>query len=240
MHAELHLRFWLPIAEMLDPRGRAVTVGAAGLKFYESLPSLLEYHDMTASLGLMKDILGVERLTFSTWVRLRPLFRSLLNDAASRDDMDLVACMVRQFVRMELGKMPEPDYESIATDCMDYSDPPREVCAVGEASWMDPSERRSWPWGMSEHRELMRLKEMCSPFEDAAHFDRVFTGMADRREAALIALRPILALRQELKRDLIEDACRYMGMLLSARFEETRLRQPEHRLGQTTMASDHS
>ncbi|WP_375049291.1 hypothetical protein [Bradyrhizobium sp. 8-10B] len=224
---------------MLDPRGRAVTVGAAGRKFYESRPSLLEYHDITASLGLMKGLLGVERLTFSTWVRLRPLFRSLLNDAASRDDMDLIACMVRQFVRLELGKMAEPDYESIATDCTDYSDPPLEVCAVGEAWWLDPSERRSWSWGMPGHRELMRLKEMFSPFEDAAHFDRVFTGMADRREAAITALRPIFALWLDLKRDLIEDACRYMGMLLSARFEETRLRQPEHRHAQTATASDH-
>jgi hypothetical protein len=214
--AELHLNFWLPIAEMLNPRGRRLAIGSAGLKFYEATDSLWQYHEVRESLQLMKEMVGVPLLSFGTYCKLRPLFCSLLKEAPQRDGLDLVACMVRQFARLELGLAIEAGYESINADCNDYHGLEHEFWAVEDEPWLAPSERLGTP----DFRDAAFFCQVADRYEDADAFEHAFPGMGHRRVAALAAIRPILTSSFDL--DTIADADRYMSSLLAIRFEDIR------------------
>jgi hypothetical protein len=75
--AELHARFWLPIADMLDPRDRTAKAGGAAQDFYSRGRGILRPHEIEESLELMKRYLGTPGLTFNIWFQLRPIFLDL-------------------------------------------------------------------------------------------------------------------------------------------------------------------
>ena len=108
--SEAHLRFWRPVADILDPRDRGAEAGAAAQTLFSRGQFTLSSHEIEESHQLLKKYLGVPRLSFSTWWLLRPMYRRLLEDALTHDDVDLVACAVREFVRLELGQAPDPEY----------------------------------------------------------------------------------------------------------------------------------
>ncbi|HET6839795.1 MAG TPA: hypothetical protein VFH41_08650, partial [Bradyrhizobium sp.] len=125
--AELHVRFWLPIAEMLDPLDRTAKAGGAAQHFYSRGRGMLRPHEIEESRALMKRYLGTPRLTFNTWFQLRPIFQDLLSQALTRADMDLMACAVREFVRLTLGQPTDHEYGLVDSSVTNLDGP-----------WYDP------------------------------------------------------------------------------------------------------
>jgi len=81
IQAQLYMRFWLPIAEMLDPCNRLAQRGGPGLEFFERGSVPLGPYEMEQSLALVRRYLGTPELTLNMWFQLRPIFGNLLKDA---------------------------------------------------------------------------------------------------------------------------------------------------------------
>ncbi|MHC2531793.1 hypothetical protein [Bradyrhizobium diazoefficiens] len=218
LNAELQVRFWSPIIEAIDPRGSCASVSSSWRDILSPGPGLLPPHAISESVQRMKGLLGVSRLTLGTWFKLRPVFKSILIDAQTCGDMDLIACMARQFVRLDLGYEQEPNYGGIGVEWQDYDLPPHEFWAAEDKRWEAVDE-----FGTSDFTILIRIDELRRRFEDPEVFESAFPGSGHRRAVAIAALRPILDLRLDLNLSLTETAIRYMTKLLSMTFEETRL-----------------
>lgn len=219
LNAELQVRFWSPFIEAVDPRGYCASVGSSWSDILNPGPGLLPPHAMTESVQRMKALLGLSRLTLGTWFMLRPVFKSILINAQTCGDMDLIACMVRQFVRLDIGYEVETDYDGISVEWRDYRLPPHEFWAAEDERWGAVEE-----FGTSDLTILIYIDNLRRGFEEPEAFESAFPGLGHRRAAAIAALRPIFALRLDLNFPLIETGIRYMTRLLSMTFEETRLR----------------
>jgi hypothetical protein len=218
LEAELHLRFWLPIAQILDPRDNANFAGAAVQDFYSrrgpGLPDLQE------SLALMKHYLGVPRLTLGTWFRLLPIYRDLLEKALSHADMDLVVCAVREFVRLELGQAPDPLYglttRVAPSDVLDDED----WCQEDDAWASDMEAEKGYVhFGSSENNDYLWTQARHQRFHDPAAFEKRFPGMPERRPNMAHALKPIFD-RDDMF--LIDTAVCCATALLARPFDENR------------------
>lgn len=223
--AELHLRFWLPIAEMLSPRGLKY-IGSAGARFYDSCSALTQFHEIVESIQRMKALLGLPQLGQGTWRKLRPIFRELLRDSLHHNGMDQVACMVRQMVRLDFGLQPEADYKGITVDCVDYHGTVNEYWAVEDEPWHDPAERYADFVADADRCDMVQFKELDNRYNDVAAFERSFPGMSHRRTMAATAIEPILSKRHDWGNETLLAADRYMTSLLAMTFEETRLKEP--------------
>ena len=53
----------------------------------------------------MKHYLNVRRVSFGTGVKLRPVFRDLLQKAMTQHDVDIALCALVEFVRLEMTDM---------------------------------------------------------------------------------------------------------------------------------------
>jgi hypothetical protein len=222
--ADLQVRFWLPIAEMLDPCDRGHEAGGAAQEFYSRGRHMLSSHEMVDSLALMKRYLGVPRLTLDAWFRLRPIFGSILADALTHADMDLIACAARQFVRIELGENPDPKYGLVDQDVI--LEPVPDPGCTETDDWIeffDESHLAGYDW-----KALRVSTAWQKSFEDAAEFEQQFPGMSERRLNIVRALQPIF------DRDtcglVMQSAIRSVTALLAIDFKETRLgsNPPEH------------
>jgi hypothetical protein len=224
LKSELHPRFWRPIADILDPRDRRTEVGAAAHALFSRGQITLDSHEIEQSHGLMKNYLGVSRLRFGTWLRLRPIFQHLLEDALTHDDVDLVACAVREFVRLELGQAPDPEYGRVDV-CTTRDVLNDESCCEEDEAWLSmlEAERHYDHFGRRESRmfEWTRAWQTC--FDDPAAFGKQFPGMSGRRWNMAHALKPIFDRDWVSDAKLIDDAVRYAKALLAFPFEENRL-----------------
>lgn len=222
--AELHVRFWRPIAEMLDPRDRYCEPAAPAQDFYSRCRVMLPY-EMAESLVLMKQYLGVPRLTFGTWFRLRPIFQELLNGALTHSDMDLVACAVREFVRLDLGQVADPLYgtNTVGETAGDQLND-ENWCQEDEVGLAIMAAEKYYDhWGVSENNKYVRTEASHRCFDDPAVFEKMFPRMLERRPHMAHALRPIFD--RDWVRDivLIDASVRYAKALLACPFEEYRL-----------------
>jgi hypothetical protein len=94
------------------------------------------------------DISAHRKLTSKFWLQLRRIFQNLLSNAMTKDVSDLVACAVREFVRLSLHQpadagygLVDPDPSAIYLDgpWYDRSDVANWYCfhGEGEKSWRD-------------------------------------------------------------------------------------------------------
>jgi hypothetical protein len=218
LKAKLHVRFWQPIAEMLDPRDRCVGVGGAAQDFYSRGPLPLRPDEMEMSHRLMKNYLGVARLSFGSWLRLQPIFKNALAQALTHGHRDLVVCAVRQFVRLELGEAPEPGY---GAGCWIEDDSDRlndEYCGVEDEPWL--FENASEHMGIHEMKEFVWVQEQQACFNDPIKFTEKFPRMGHRRLNMAHALGPIF---ESEGSELIGAALDCADALLAITFEENRL-----------------
>jgi hypothetical protein len=223
--AELQVRFWLPIAQMLNPLDRTPNAGAAAQDFYSRGRLMLRPHEMEESLALMKRYLGVPRLTFGTWFRLQPIFRDLLGDALTHHDMDLVVCAVREFVRLELGQARDPGYGQINSEVVTSDRLNDEYWCPEDEFWLTimESEKGYMHWGIHENNLFVWADAWQVRFADPAAFEKTFPGMPERRSNMAHALKPIFDRDWVCDAMLIDDAVRYAKALLAIAFEENRL-----------------
>jgi hypothetical protein len=224
LKAELHLHFWQPIVEMLDPGDRGPDEGAAAQDFY-SRSRIVRPDEIEQSHRLMKEYLGVARLSFNGWFRLQPLFRSLLAEALSHDNADLVVCAMREFVRLEFGCAIDPGYGHIDSETVGEDQLNDEYWCPEDEIWIAiaAAENGYMHWGRHENNLFAWADAWQARFDDPATFEQTFPGMAKRRSNMARALKPIFDRDWVCDAMLLDDAVRYAKALLEIAFEETRL-----------------
>jgi hypothetical protein len=228
--AGLHVRFWLPIAEMLDPYHRTAKAGGAAQDFYTRGRGTLRPYEMEESLALMKRYLGTPQLTFNIWFQLRPIYQDLLSKALTKADMDLVACAVREFVRLALGQPTDHEYGLVDPSVTDTNNP---WCNPWGDLWCtddqellrfldeNPSDFASWSnyeWGV-----FFATKACQKLFDDADEFAKEFPRSAGHRLNMARALRPIFDRAWITNWSVTENALPYVKALLAIDFREARL-----------------
>jgi len=208
---ELHIRFWLPVAEMLDPRGRMASDGGAAQDFYSRGRGILRPHEMEESLALMRRYLGTPRLTFSIWFRLRPIFQDLLGEALTKADMDILACAVREYVRLSLGQPADPDY-GLIDPFLTNPDRPRHDG--------DDSHSEFGSWSNGDWKIFFTNKAWQNLFDDADEFQKEFPNNACDRLNMVCALRPIFDRAWITDWWLTKDVLPYIKALLAIDFRK--------------------
>src|SRR2546425_12354555 len=104
------------------------------------------------------------------WFQLRPIFGNLLKDAMTKDDNDLVACAVREFVRLSLGQPADSEYGLV--DALIYLDGPwYDRCDV--ADWFrfhDEGETKPESWNDYDWMICFATKALQNLLDDADEF----------------------------------------------------------------------
>jgi hypothetical protein len=219
IQAELHVRFWLPIAEFLDPSNRTAKLDGPGLEFYARGSALLSPEEMQQSLAFMKRYLGTPELTFNIWFQLRPIFQNLLRDAMTKDDSDLVACAVREFVRLSLGQPTDAAYGLVDASVIYLEGPWYDRCDVAE--WFrfhDESESELESSSDCDWMICFATKALQNLFEDADEFVKEFPDCASRRLNMVRALRPIFDHASVTNWWVTEEVLPYVKALLTMDF----------------------
>jgi hypothetical protein len=223
IQAELHVRFWLPIAEMLDPCDRLAKPGGTELEFYARGSVPLSPDEMAQSLALMKRYLGTPHLTYDMWLQLRPIFRNLLSDAMTKDDSDLVACAVREFIRVSFGQPADAAYGLVDFD-------PFAIYLDGP--WYDRSDVADWfcfhdegeqSWTDCDWMICFTTKALQNLLNDADAFVKEFPGRASHRINLVRALRPIFDHASVTNWWVTEDVLPYVKALMAIDFGEAML-----------------
>jgi hypothetical protein len=229
--AELHVRFWQPIAAMLDPRDRSAKAGGAAQDFYSRGRGLLRAHEMEESLALMKRYLGAPELTFNIWFQLRPIFQDLLSEALTKADMDLMACAVREFARLTLGQPADPEYGLVDPSVTNLDGPWYDQCTDDEDWFLfyDEYESELAYWSNSDWKVFFATKAWQTLFDDADEFVKEFPQSAGHRLNMSRALRPIFDRAWITNWWVTEDIVPYAKALLAIDFREAELAsKPAH------------
>jgi hypothetical protein len=220
LQADLHMRFWLPIAEILDPLDRTATPHGPGLEFYARGSMPLSPDGKEQSLAHMKRYLGTPQLTYNIWLQIRPIFRNLLSDAMTKDDSDLVACAAREFVRLSLGQPADPAYGLVDFD-------PSAIYLDGP--WYDRSDVADWfclhdesqsSWSDCDWMICFATKALQNILDDPDAFVKEFPGCARHRLNMLRALRPIFDHASVTNWWITEEVLPYVKALLAIDFGE--------------------
>jgi hypothetical protein len=216
LKAEIHLRFWLPIAQLLNPRGIGITAPAQD--FYSTRFGLDEMKD---SLRLMRRYLGVDQLPVGIWFRLRPIFGNLLADALIHSEMDVVACAVREFVRLEAGQDPDTGYGLVEGEPVQDRDRYNPRCRDDD-DWLASISDTALSSRDCAH--FMIVSRWHKTFDDPLLFEKEFPGMSERRLNMLRALDPIFDRIWFSNFLLAEHGVRYASALLAVDFKELTFR----------------
>jgi hypothetical protein len=167
----------------------------------------------------MKHYLNVRRVSFGTGVKLRPVFRDLLQKAMTQHDVDIALCALVEFVRLEMGEEPDPEYQS-------FRRPEKKWDAFNDENW--PDEEGFFPpspledFGTSELHMLRYFDGWNGVINDPVEFDDAFPGMGDRRSNLALAMRPIFDLDPIMDLHVLELCLGWIKPLMKGRFEETR------------------
>jgi len=150
------------------------------------------------------------------------VLRKLLGKAITDWGADIAACMIIEFVRLELGEEPDPEYGSFPP-----WENPRDV--PRDENWFLEDEIDRIRFGGdpddeddSYVRSLAWVNKWEAIFEDPAKFEEAFPGMAHRRENALRALQPVFQLNRVHEFFVIAGAIDAMQEVLKSQFEENR------------------
>jgi hypothetical protein len=220
MKAELHLKFWLPIAEMLDPRDRSAKAGGSAQDFYSRGQGILRPHEIEESLALMRRYLGTPRLPFNIWFQLRPIFQDLLSEALTKADADIVACAVRQYARLSLGQPADPDYGLVDPSVTNLDGPWYDRCTDDEHRYSDESDSEFASWSNGDWKIFASNKAWQILFDDADEFLREFPKNARDRLNMARALRPIFDRAWITDWWLTKDVLPYVKALLAIDFRK--------------------
>lgn len=216
--ADLQVRFWLPIAEMLDPRDHN-RVGGAAQDFYSRGQGALGPHEMQESLALMKHYLGVPSLTFSIWFQLRPIFRDLLSAALTKADLDLMVCAGREFIRLTLGQPVDSEYGLVDPSVADL-DGPWYSHDTNDEEWF--GHFAEYESDFPDWEILLATKAWRALFDDAEKFANEYRNKDVHRLNMKRALQPVLDFAPA-KNLWFVDFDPYVKALLDIDFKEARL-----------------
>jgi hypothetical protein len=196
LKAELHTRFWLPIAEMLDPYDRSTWATGAAQDLYSRLDRVLAPIEVEEGLALMKRYLGAPGLTFNTWVHLRPIFEQCLKQALTEPDRDLIVCAVRQFVRLAFGLPVEAEYGHVEASIEAVQQASVDPGLFGDEwryDFPDESAADYAHWSNCDWKVFFQTKALEKMLDDAEEFAAEFP-LANSHHRLLMAraLEPIM------------------------------------------------
>lgn len=193
LKAELHLRFWLPIAEMLDPSDSGAYSDRAGKDLYSRGQHPLQPHEMKESFALMASYLGTPNLTFNAWFQLRPIFQQLLKDALAEPHRDLVVNAVREFVRLTLGQPIDAEYGVVHASVGDVDGGRYDLHRLDDERYLFPDESEAdfAHWSRIDWNGFLLTQAYRSTFDDAEEFAKDFPHATKHRLNMARALRPV-------------------------------------------------
>jgi hypothetical protein len=226
IEAELHGRFWRPIAEMLDPYHQSAKASGAAQDFYSRGKGAFRPYEVAESLALMKSYLATPQLTFDIWFQLRPIYKDLLSEALTEADRDLIACAVREFVRLTLDQPTDHEYGLVdpsATDSPWYAwgDP----CTDDEElvrCLVDDLPDYAY-WGNRDLKTYLATVAMKKLLDDADEFVREFPRSAEHRLNMVRALQPIFRQAWDTNWSVTDDVLPYVKAMLAIDFREAKL-----------------
>jgi hypothetical protein len=187
------LRFWLPIAEMLDPSDSGAYSDGAAKDLYSRGQRSLQPHEMKESFALMASYLGTPNLTFNVWFQLRPIFQQLLKDALTEPHRDLVVNAVREFVRLTLGQPIDAEYGTVDASVNDIDGGRYDLHRLDDERYLFPDEPEAdfAHWSNNDWKAFLLTQAFQSTFDDAEEFAKEFTHATKHRLNMARALRPI-------------------------------------------------
>jgi len=105
----MHSHFWSGVRGVLDPCGGRLQWNASGRSFYEDVPGNLRGFEIEESIEQMKLLFSVNRLSFGTWFKVRPVVRELLFKGGNEfGGADIAVCSTAEFVRLEAHSTQRP------------------------------------------------------------------------------------------------------------------------------------
>ena len=193
MKAAVRGEFWWELDYALNP-GRDSEPGCSVQAPFLHGSIGIPLDRATDYLSAMKDLLGVQHLSLSTCLNLRPIFADILKDALSRNGMDKIACFVAAFARLELGQPLDTEYGRDQVDCP-VAKPRNRDWSIDDETWMAISDLDNNPgWSSQDSRRFGLVESWEDAFNEPSKFEAMFPGMADRRLNMVEALTPIFKL----------------------------------------------
>ena len=219
---ELHARFWGTVAALFDPQDYLTQPGSPGDEFYDRR-ELGNGGAIAESLGLVKKFLGVDRLSFDTYLRVRQIFREALLKAKTEHEVDVALCAAVVFIQLELGGIPNPEYGQFPEP-----EQPWNILSDGNLSEDDALARAELEYydeiGTSEYGLFRWFREWHKIVNDAGLFEEEFPGKKNRRAHLAQALEPIFVNLYPIHNTHILEMClNWARQLLQRPLEETRL-----------------
>ncbi|MGJ4902326.1 hypothetical protein ACQR0V_12205 [Bradyrhizobium sp. HKCCYLS2058] len=221
---EAHGRFWMPIRAVLDPRDEHLRHGGPAEQFfharYRTSPG-----DRSEGVKLLKQLLRVERLTFSTFFKVNLILREAIELSLVHHDVDVALSAVLVFLQLELGARPDPEYGNFCRTKTKWnelrdenlSDDPAEAEVQLNASQFEGI-------GRSEMRSLHIFGKWRDVINSAEYFEKEYPGMENRRPHLLQAIDPVLEFLDPFYDGHTLDMCMaWMGGLLRRPLEEHRM-----------------
>jgi hypothetical protein len=231
LRLETIFSFWIPWLTILDPLDRRSDVSFGIKAIFEPGSGRQSVEEITEGVKLMKQRLGVARLGFNTYFKLRHIVREACEKAASRCDVDIALSALMVFVQLELGAIPDAEYGHFPErrrlpfrlDDADLPDDP--IAAQIELEGRHDMTNDS---GTSEYNLLRWFKWWEENFKDAEKFEKTFPGAGHRRPHVLQALEPIfIHLDPVFDGDVLDMFLDWVKLLLKSPLEESRLAAAE-------------
>jgi hypothetical protein len=225
---ELHYQFWSPVRSIMDPRGSEIDPGSPAELFYNPRVTARAC-ELEQSFKLAKQFFGLRKqLDLGTFIKVRRLLKDLLSKARTESDADIAVCVLVEFLRLELGEEPDPEYGSLPK-----RENPCDVLDDEECYWDDEIDPMTIDGEWEEHQywgfsELGMIRWVCAWEEivnDPAKFENEFPGMAHRRLNVARALQPVFELHWVYDYYPISLAAVSICELLEHEFSETRMRR---------------
>jgi hypothetical protein len=138
----------------------------------------------------------------------------------SKDDSDLVACAVREFVRLSLGRRLDPAYGLVDPDTfVIYLDGPW-YDRSDVAEWFCFHDEREQSWSDCDWMICFATKALQNLLDDADAFVKEFPGCAGHRLNLVRAMRPIFDHASVTNWWVAEDVLPYIKALMAIDFGE--------------------
>jgi hypothetical protein len=219
---QLRAEFWHDVGYVLDPHDECTNAGSSAHAFHKRGYRKMSASVMQASVGAMRQYLAVERLRFNTWFKLRPIFGEFLQKAMTHDDVDIALCALVEFVRLELGEAPDPEYGNFPQREDPWSELRDENLSDNEMEAQAQLERYE-DFGTSEYHMLKWFRGWEKVINDPSEFEEAYPGMGHRRQNLAQAMRPIFSyLDPILDVHVLELCLDWTKPLMKGLFEENR------------------
>jgi hypothetical protein len=194
LKSQVRTEFWEDVAFVLDPLDRRMEAGTRGNAFYER-DGRMSASAMMASLKEMRRFFGLPCLALGDWFKLRFILAELLQKSQTQDDADVAVCVLVEFVRVEHGEAPDPEYGNFPQRDYSYLNELRDEDLPEDDAEAEALLELDTFDGFStlDSRNIRFFRAWEDALNDPAMFEKQFPGMSVRRQRLGQAMRPVFS-----------------------------------------------